>query len=223
MVSYPLPEYKKEAQIINYEFRAVPEANKVVYDIDFYGNIGEFQGVSNGGLVSGSPTFRNIARFTDDGSVNITQGINTVWDLTITNASDQLQNAVLFDAAINMFEMNNGNVSGIAVVGTNEGSTYLRMLAETIQRPALVNSLRISSETMADVFSLGIIQIQKKNASGQTMTYPIITSNYDTPFQFQRAMMDVNHTITLDSTTSITIRMPPNSNVKIALLITQNQ
>ena len=121
--------------------------------------------------------------------------------LQITNSTAGTLNAIIFGQNIYLLSTNYGSPTGITITSqSNVG--YLQLLNQSSQQPFTTSLIRIVSTTTPQVTQQ--MSLTSTDASGKSITVPLITQSYFSPNQYQGGIVDFTMPIEVNGSTYLT-------------------
>lgn len=137
--------------------------------------------------------------------------------IIVENKSDIEKTATLFDFNLNFNKPNFGNDKDIVITDYITGTTagYDRLFAQSATKPFKIGKWRFKSDNEDNLKQE--ITFERHDASGFEQWRRVsLIENFD-PYQVIKNIIELKETLTVDSTTSIRIKLMPNSQIGITL------
>jgi len=121
--------------------------------------------------------------------------------INVSNTTAGNLTCVLFGTNLYLQSTNYGSSTGVAVASASTNITYFQMLMQVITQPYDVSKLRLigSSSTQATQ----TINLDSVDSSGQKIDSPIFGAIYQSSFQNNPLITDIDYPFTVDANTSL--------------------
>lgn len=120
--------------------------------------------------------------------------------INVTNTTAGNLTCILFGTSLYYQSTNYGSDTGVTVASASTNISYFQMLTQSLTQPFEVGAMRIISSASQVVQT---INAESVDSSGQRVDLPIFASIYQSSYQNNSGIVDIDYPFTIDANTSL--------------------
>lgn len=121
--------------------------------------------------------------------------------INVSNTTGGNLTCVLFGTSLYYQSTNYGSSVGVSVTSASTNISYFQMLTQSLTQPFDVGAMRIISSASQVVQTVNASSV---DSSGQIVGLPIFASIYQSSYQNNSGIVDIDYPFTIDANTSLT-------------------
>lgn len=137
------------------------------------------------------------------------------FQICITNKTNEVKRAVLFNFDENYNKENYGSDIGIKVSPSPQNVTYAKILSESAFKPFITSFIRLQSTNSDQIHS--ILDYNQKEANGQEVGLSIFTESYFSSHQFQSGIIDIPIELDINNISELSFNILPKTTLVVTL------